>query len=168
MSTIADAITQGDIKRCYEVMSQLRSSASPDAFYTQVERQQASGYVLSYLEDGGAVVGVAGWRMRENLALGKHLYVEDLVVDETLRSKGYGTVLVDYLVQRGTDLGCAILMLDSGVQRYSAHRFYLRERFDIRAYLCSSAPLLRARSVGPAVDDRSYHMLGLRRTWRLT
>jgi GNAT superfamily N-acetyltransferase len=62
------------------------------------------------------------------------LYVDDLVMDEAARSSGYGKRLLHWLVQRARDEGCQTLELDSGVQRFDAHRFYLTERMFISSH----------------------------------
>lgn len=38
------------------------------------------------------------------------------------------------LVERGRELGCRRIDLDSGVRRHAARRFYPRERMDIDAH----------------------------------
>jgi hypothetical protein len=38
------------------------------------------------------------------------------------------------LVAEARAAGCGELHLDSGVQRFAAHRFYLRERMEIMAH----------------------------------
>jgi ribosomal protein S18 acetylase RimI-like enzyme len=53
-----------------------------------------AGYQLAFLATDNRVVAVAGFRISQNLAYGKFLYVDDLVVDETARSHGYGKFLI--------------------------------------------------------------------------
>ncbi len=45
-----------------------------------------------------------------------------------------GAALLRELERRARDAGCAVVDLDSGVQRHGAHRFYLRERMDITSH----------------------------------
>jgi len=89
--------------------------------------QQEEGYVLAGLWDGDTVCAVAGYRFGNNLAWGKYLYLDDLVTDGTRRSRGHGKRLLDWLCAQAREEGCDELHLDSGVQRYAAHRFYLRD-----------------------------------------
>ena len=70
----------------------------------------------------------------ENLAWGRFLYVDDLVTDEAWSSHGVGAALLDFLVNIARESGCAELHLDSGVQRFGAHRFYLAQRMDITSH----------------------------------
>ena len=69
---IAEALTKEEIARCFPVMRQLRTHFEEEAkFVAQVERQRADGYRLAFLEDGGAVRAVAGYRMTESLFAGR-------------------------------------------------------------------------------------------------
>ncbi|MFJ9812728.1 GNAT family N-acetyltransferase [Streptomyces sp. NPDC101158] len=83
---------------------------------------------------GGGCVGVAGWRIVVNTSSLKKLYVDDLVTKATARSTGVGHALVAHLEGHAREAGCYELNLDSGTHRTGAHRFYLRERFDIVAF----------------------------------
>ena len=71
------------------------------------------------------MVAVAGFRLLEQLKAGLVLYVDDLVTDADARSSGHGEALLNWLVAYAREQGCAAFELDSGVQRYEAHRFYL-------------------------------------------
>jgi GNAT superfamily N-acetyltransferase len=64
----------------------------------------------------------------------RRLYVDDLVTTASSRSAGVGQALLAELEGRARAAGCAVLDLDSGVQRHDAHRFYLRERMAISAH----------------------------------
>ena len=132
MSRIALAESDRDIDGCFTVMRELRTRLDHATFTAQVKRQKESNdYRLAYLEEGGEVMAVAGFRFMEFLACGKVLYVDDLVTLARNRSKGFGDQLFDWLVDQAASKGCDQLHLDSGVQRFGAHRFYLRKRMDI-------------------------------------
>ena len=128
------AETDADIHRCFPVIAELRPHLVEAQFVARVRRQQGeSGFQLAFVEDGG-VKSVAGFRVAEFLAWGKILYVDDLISTSAERSKGHGKLLLDWLVARARAAGCAQFHLDSGVQRFEAHRFYLRERMIISAH----------------------------------
>lgn len=122
------AETDRDIQRCFQVLHELRPHLQPDDFATTVRRQQREGYFLVLLEAGGEVAAVAGYRLGENLARGKFLYVDDFATLATVRRQGHGQKLFDWLVQRAGTSGCRELHLDSGVQRTEAHRFYEKQK----------------------------------------
>jgi GNAT superfamily N-acetyltransferase len=115
-------------------MVELRPHLERTAFLDQVVRQQGVGYHLAFLEDAGAVQACAGYRVMEGLMWGRFLYVDDLVTAPAARSRGFGAELFRWLKEQARAAGCGRLHLDSGVQRFAAHRFYLRERMDILAH----------------------------------
>ncbi|HEY5915497.1 MAG TPA: GNAT family N-acetyltransferase [Verrucomicrobiae bacterium] len=132
MPEISLASTDAELARCYPVMAQLRPHVPEREFISRVRRQAANGnYALAYAHDAGHVKSVAGFRLTESLFYGPFLYVDDLVTDQAARSKGHGDALFDWLVDYARKNGCLALALDSGVQRFAAHRFYLRKRMDI-------------------------------------
>ena len=128
------AETDAHVAGCHPVMFQLRPHIAADSFVARVRVQQQNGYLLAFLEDEGTVRAVAGFRFIENLYAGRVLYVDDLVTDQHDRSKGHGKALFDWLVTRARAEGCHTLELDSGVQRFDAHRFYLVQRMLITAH----------------------------------
>jgi GNAT superfamily N-acetyltransferase len=124
--------TDAEIRSAFATLRELRPHLQEAEFLGTVRRmRRTDGYRLAAVVDGDARPCVAGFRFGENLIRGKYLYVDDLVTAEGARSRGHGKAMMDWLAGRARDAGCAFLLLDSGVQRYGAHRFYLRERFDI-------------------------------------
>ncbi len=132
---IAEARTPEEVARCFPVVRQLRIHfADEKTFVEQVERQRADGFRMAFVEDERGIRAVAGYRMSESLFAGRFCYVDDLVTDAEGRSLGLGGALFDWLVAEARAGGCLRLELDSGVQRFSAHRFYLRKRMIISSH----------------------------------
>jgi GNAT superfamily N-acetyltransferase len=127
--------TEAELERCYLAMVELRPHLSCGEFVKAVRRQdEQDGYRLVYVEDEDEVMGVAGFRILQMLVTGRVLYVDDLVIVEERRSRGYGAHLFNWLVHYATAQECKTLELDSGVQRTAAHRFYFRQRMHISSY----------------------------------
>jgi len=128
------AESDAEIIACFRVMSQLRTHLKKDDFLPTIRAMEREGYKLAYIEDSGAVVAVAGYRIYSNLFMGKHLYVDDLVTDERERSNGHGERMILWLKTLAIKQQCNYLHLDSGTHRHMAHRFYLNQGFDIASY----------------------------------
>lgn len=94
----------------------------------------ANGGRMAIVVENDTAVSVAVWRLIENTADGRRVYVDDLVSDEQRRSQGSGKLLLDWLESQAVALGCDALTLDSGVQRHRAHRFYFREGMHVSSY----------------------------------
>jgi GNAT superfamily N-acetyltransferase len=132
---ITFAQTDDEIKSCYPVMAQLRPHIAGEDFLPRVRRQMESfDFKLPYVKDDGEVQAVAGIRISEWLHRGKYLEIDDLVARDGARSKGYGGKLFDWIVDYARAEGCNHVRLLSGVQRFDAHRFYLRKRMNIEAH----------------------------------
>lgn len=134
-SPIRVAKTPKEILRCHPVMRELRPHwQNPEQFVERVQRQQEQGYQLAFVESNGEICAVAGYRFMDSLFSGRFLYVDDLVTRESDRSRGFGGELLDWLIEQAREQGCENLELDSGVQRFDAHRFYFSKRMSISSY----------------------------------
>ena len=125
------AATDSEVAACYPVMRELRPHIAEEQFLSRIQSQEKTGYQLAYVEHADGVVAVAGFRVGENLAWGRFLYVDDLVTLPSRRSNGLGSSLLAWLREFAESSGCAQMHLDSGVQRKNAHRFYEREGMSI-------------------------------------
>ncbi len=109
-----------------------------DELTDRVEALRAGGYrVAASFEPGEeAAAAAAGFRVAENLHMGRHLYVDDLVTRAAMRGRGHADALFAWLETEARAQGCAVLHLDSGVQaeREDAHRFYFRHGMRIASY----------------------------------
>lgn len=131
---ISIASTDEEIVVCFPVMQELRPHLHAEQFLPRVRAQQKDGYQLVYVESSGEVVAVAGFRLGQNLAWGKFLYVDDLVTATNERSSGHGAALLDWLKSYARQAGCQQIHLDSGLQREAAHRFYKRNGMPATGY----------------------------------
>ena len=126
-------VEHGWLKRAERVHRQLRT-ALPADYEGKMKRVFAGGARMCVATEGDAVRGVAVYRIGENTFEGLHLYVDDLVTDEKLRSKGVGHALMEHLRDLARATGCEACTLDSGTQRAQAHKFYFREGMVVTSF----------------------------------
>jgi len=127
MASIRLAEDREQIARCFPVMHQLRPQLASTEFTDRIEMQQREGYRLAYLEDEGIVASLAGFRVMNVLWSGKTFYVDDLVTDTAMRSRGFGEQMIAWLIDLARREGCTTFSLDSGTHREQAHAFYFRQ-----------------------------------------
>ena len=60
-------ITDEEINKCFEVMSELRENLVKDEFLDLVRQMEREGYRLAFHQENGSVVVVAGYRVFTNL-----------------------------------------------------------------------------------------------------
>ncbi|WP_252736128.1 GNAT family N-acetyltransferase [Aestuariibacter sp. A3R04] len=116
------------------VIAELRTEMSGVSLAAQIRRQMASGYEMIAALDDGQAVAVCGFTTGEKLAWGKHIYIDDLVTVSHYQGQGAGKLLLDTVIDLAKERGCQSVHLDSGVQRFDAHRFYLRNGFFISSH----------------------------------
>jgi len=132
--SVSIAKSDTELRKISELLRHLRPAFDTEGLISQVREQMQSGYQVAYVESGGEVLCAAGFVVGQKLAWGKHIYVDDLVTSEHHRSRGAGAKMIAWLKAHARQLGCTQLHLDSGVQRFAAHKFYLREGFHISSH----------------------------------
>jgi len=115
------------------VHRQLRPQLPAD-YRARLEAVFASGAEMAVAVDGDRVVGVTVFRVIEKTHSGRELYCDDLVTDETVRSRGAGKAMIAYLERVARERGCDTFALDSGCHRQQAHKFYFREGLVVGAF----------------------------------
>ena len=134
ISDITQVTQLEQIQRCAPVLRELRTALTDEEIVERVQQQMKQGYRLVCVEKEGGVQSVAGYRLLQSLHYGKFLYVDDLVTRSEGKRNGFAGRLFDWLLKQAREQGCSALVLDSGVQRFEAHRFYLQHRMDILAH----------------------------------
>jgi GNAT superfamily N-acetyltransferase len=143
--TVHELTTDLEIEAAYPLMVQLRPHLVRDRFLAEVRRQQVEGYRLFAATEGQALVALAGVRRSHTLACGEHLFVDDLVVGEGRRGKGFGRTLVRRLGHWASAQGLMQIHLNS---RDSAEGFYRSLGFEAKPsppYCIDTAKLLVGR-----------------------
>lgn len=120
--------TDAEVEASFQVMQELRPHLNDRAAYgKKVALQRAQGYrLLAALQDG-AIVGLAGYRLQDNLIYGRFVYVDDLVVASAQQRSGVGEQLLKSARQQAIALGCTQFILDTGLNNALAQRFYFRQ-----------------------------------------
>lgn len=121
------------LARAEAVHRQLRPYLPAD-YAAKMRRVFAGGGRMRIAADGEQVQGVAVWRVVENTADGRFVYIDDLVTAEMSRSTGVGRALFRSIEDSARAVGCDKLTLDSGTQRQRAHTFYFREGMTISSF----------------------------------
>ena len=131
-------IHAGETAIVFAAMSELRPhvGSAPEFVRRVDELQRPQGYRLvgAFVEGVGDAVAAAGFRVGDNLANGRNLYVDDLVTATAHRRRGHARVLMSWLMDEAGRLGCDVFHLDSATHRHAAHRLYLSSGLDITSF----------------------------------
>lgn len=124
-----------DIDSTYVLMKQLRPHISLEQFRIIFEKANKSDdyNIYGYTDQKAHIKGLIGIRTLHDYVHGKHLYIDDLVVDETCRSQGIGKKLLDFAEDLAKKNECTGLRLCTGIDNKDGMRFYERENWKQRA-----------------------------------
>ena len=128
------ASTEQDISKCREVLQVLRPHLIKESFVPIVQEMILEGYTLAFFEGDGKAVAAVGFRYLQFLYNGKHFYIDDLSTLPEYRGKGYAGKLLDFVVEKAKANGYKAVTLDSGYQRFDAHRLYLNKGFTLNCH----------------------------------
>ncbi|RIW35074.1 GNAT family N-acetyltransferase [Bacillus salacetis] len=129
-----EAVTQQDWAKVYQLLIELRTDLSREGYKSLLKDMKSEGYRVFCLYDEEELVSLAGVIIRTNFYSKRHVFVYDLVTASSVRSKGYGRKLLQFVEEWGKGEGCETIGLDSGLQRKDAHRFYEVMEFSKSSY----------------------------------
>jgi ribosomal protein S18 acetylase RimI-like enzyme len=116
------------------LLRQLREHLSEEELWGLYQAaQKESGYTLWGAFDQSHCLGLMGARILTDFVHGRHLYIDDLVVAESARSKGIGAYLLSEAKKLASAEGCAQLRLCTGIQNERGKSFYERNGLSLRA-----------------------------------
>jgi ribosomal protein S18 acetylase RimI-like enzyme len=105
--------------------------AQEAAFIRQFSQALAGPHLRAFVaEESGAIQGVITVWLRESLFHAGHVaLIDELIIDESSRSQGIGSQLVDHIVAYCAQLGCAEVEVSTEADNRAARTFYARHGF---------------------------------------
>lgn len=131
---ILQATTDDHILACWDVLHALRPHLQQEQFLDLIKTQLREGYHLIFIEKDGRAVSAAGYRYLRKLFDGPIIYIDDLSTLPEARGQGHAGALLDWIIEKARQEGLNGVTLDSGHQRFDAHRLYLNKGFRISSH----------------------------------
>jgi len=129
---------KSDCRRLLELVIELAVfEREPDAVTVTLQEFEDAGFgphpvwTAFVVEDDGRIVGFALYYIRYSTWKGRRLYLEDLVITESHRGKGYGKLLFDRLIQETRELGFSGMVWQVLDWNEPAIRFYRKYEADL-------------------------------------
>lgn len=134
-------VVKGDIDSILLLLQQLwpKKKIHLHQIQSLIQQQLLSrNHHLVVAEQQNRVVGFGSLSRKINLwTEGMLGHIDELVVDDREQQRGIGTIILNYIIEMGLQLGCRRIELDSAYHRKQAHQFYQRKGFVNRAMLFS-------------------------------
>lgn len=128
---IKTAQTKEDFLKCFDVMQALRPHLTVESFLELTSKMKNENYALIFIEENEKAVSACGFRYLTTLFDGRYIYIDDLSTLPEARGKGHAGMLFDFVVEKAKSENLKAVHLDSGHQRFDAHRLYLNKGMKI-------------------------------------
>lgn len=91
-------------------------------------------YVCFGLFEDGVFCGLCGGWTTTRIYCGKQLEIDNLVIDEARRSKGYGNIMLQYIESWCREQNFESIELNTYVQNAASHKFYFNLGYKILGF----------------------------------
>jgi GNAT superfamily N-acetyltransferase len=134
MNNIFHIQNEHDLERAYPVLKELRQHLSYQEYKNiYYQAKLADGYELIAVESEGEIIALMGLRYLSDFVRGRHLYIDDLISTQKVRSQGIGKILLDYAEELARNSNCTTLRLCTGIENDRGIKFYERNGWVKRA-----------------------------------
>ena len=106
----------------------------PQPYLDYMQLMFSEGARMAVLVENADVRALALYRCYHTTFHGRRFYVDDLVTDETHRSRGFGSHMLQWCEATARAMNADNFVLDSGLQRTRAHSFYYRHGLPILSF----------------------------------
>lgn len=116
------------------LVSDLNPGLSEDLLKERLQEMSSQNYQCLIATEGDTVVGVCGFWITTRFYCGKQVEVDNVVVSESMRSKGLGKQMMQWIYDYGRSIGCKTCELNTYVTNSPSHKFYYNEGFAILGF----------------------------------
>ena len=117
----------------------LAQKINPHKTFDELNQKQIEMFAYDHYHCFGIfndniLVGLSSAWVTVRFYCGKQLEVDNLMVEPTLQSKGYGKILMEYLENWAKENGCLTVELNTYVFNERSHKFYFNQGYKIIGY----------------------------------
>ncbi len=121
-----------------EIVS-LTKQLNPNTEINTLKKRHAEMFTFqSYrcfgLFDNNTLIAVSSGWITVKLYSGKQLEIDNVIVDSSIQSKGYGKVFLNKIENWAKEEGCETIELNAYSQNNRAHKFYFKHGYEILGF----------------------------------
>lgn len=132
--TIAELKTPESWQSMFALVKHQNKEITRKMFNALLLEMRARGYRCIGAYEAGALVGIMGFWVAYRFWCHKYIDIDNVVVHPTKRNRGIGKKMLDWVEREGKRQNCDMAVLDSYTTAHKAHRFYMREGYEILGY----------------------------------
>ncbi|HOY14537.1 MAG TPA: GNAT family N-acetyltransferase, partial [Saprospiraceae bacterium] len=123
------------VEQAVPILAQLNKTISHELIAARFEAMFGyDQYICFGLFDDDQFVGLCGAWTTTRVYCGKQLELDNLVIDQNVRSKGYGKFLFEHIDKWCLERGYETIELNTYVQNAASHKFYFNLDYKILGF----------------------------------
>ncbi|WP_130733816.1 GNAT family N-acetyltransferase [Flavobacterium sp. J27] len=120
-------------------VSILLHQLNPDLEWTTIKERQEQmfqfpNYICFGLYLDNKLIGITCAWVMVRIYCGKQIEIDNVILDKSYHSKGYGAVLVEFIEKWAIENQCNTIELNTYVQNSRSHKFYFNQGYSILGY----------------------------------
>lgn len=121
----------GDYDKMADLAAQLHYPSTGKQVRMRLEAMANSSQYAVYIAElpGGQIAGWVGLYVFRSVEQDSCAEISGLIIDQQIRSRGIGKVLLDAAEKWARSQGCDVISVHSNVIRERAHQFYVRNGY---------------------------------------
>lgn len=128
-------LTKKDLKPLLNLTKLLNPNLPISILETrQVEMFEFENYRCFGLFEGDKLIGVSSGWIAVKLYSGKQLEIDNVIIDNTIQSKGYGTFFIAEIESWAKTNNCETVELNTYTQNGRSHKFYFNQGYNILGF----------------------------------
>lgn len=128
-----------ELSGLYPLIRQLNPQMTRATFARRLKTMKPLGYRAAGVFNSRHMIAASGFWVRMRFWCGREFDIDNFIVDMHYRKDGVGSLLYAWLEARARAENADRIVLDSYVSSHWAHRFYLRQGFEITGYHLTKA-----------------------------
>jgi GNAT superfamily N-acetyltransferase len=127
-------LTSAEMPSIWPLIKQLNPHLQQEEFAQRLREMLASNYRCLGAFAGDKLVAICGFWFGCQFWCGRHMALDNFVVDEHIRSGGLGAKMLLWLENMARTEKVDTIGMDSYTVAHDAHRFYFRHGYFIKGY----------------------------------
>ena len=117
----------------------LTKQLNPNIPISELESRQKQmfefdNYKCFGLFENNNLIGLSSGWITVRLYSDKQLEIDNIIIDNTIQSKGYGSLLINHIESWSKDNNCKTVELNTYVQNDRSHKFYFNKGYKILGF----------------------------------
>ncbi|XLS27485.1 GNAT family N-acetyltransferase [Flavobacteriaceae bacterium M23B6Z8] len=134
MDYTIDFIPENELPVVIAFWQLLDKSLSKELLLQRLDEMILQGYKCVGIYEGDKLIGICGIWILVKYYMGKHIELDNAVIDPEYRGKGLGALLSKWIINYANSIGCNGAELNCYVQSFDAQKFWINQGYKIVGY----------------------------------